>query len=159
MKIGNFTSNFRPSTIKQMTEVEAAVAGSMIDTDGCIRRIRNKKGSKMAWEVQFTAQTLPALAYDLLEITGGGKVCMHIHKGKEVYSWYIQRLFSIIDLAIQIAPWSYKASDALQKLESAITTIYIYDDSMITSFALEEIFRQEWVMFDSSHIPQPANYP
>lgn len=102
----------KPSEIKQMTELEAAQVGRMIDTDGWIGQWGRK--TSLSWVVGFYAKTIPALADDLLKLTGGGRVRPD---ARNAQGWYIQRFLSVLDLVRQIAPWSYKARAILPKLE------------------------------------------
>ena len=102
---------YRASEIKKMTDIEAAQVGRMIDTDGWIckwgRRTQN------SWVIGFHAKTIPALVGDLIQLTGAGRA----HPDRGALRWYVSRFRSVLDLAHRIAPWSYKARDALPQLE------------------------------------------
>lgn len=104
----------KPSEIKEMTDIEAAQVGRMIDTDGCISR--NSSPGPLNWSISFWAKTIPALANDLLQLTGAG----HVQRDKHgPASWRLSAFWSVHDLVHRIAPWSHKARTHLPNMEKA----------------------------------------
>ena len=112
MKKRRYDLHRKPSDIKNMTELEAAQVGRMIDTDGWIGKWGRK--NPLSWVIGLHAKTIPELVDDLVELTGGGQAR---DEGEAGRVWTCSRFLSVIDLARQIAPWSYKTRAVLPELE------------------------------------------
>jgi hypothetical protein len=102
----------RSSRVRQMSEVERAYVGALIDTDGCVWW---SKRPAVGWRVTF-GNTYIELVAALLRLVGSGSVVSNKGTGfsrKEVLVWRLGAKADVEDLALQCAPYSLKLQRVL----------------------------------------------
>ncbi len=100
-----------PSRLRNMTEVEAAYLGAMIDGEGCITN--SGRGHR---QIKF-GNTDIELISACLRATGIGGIELRLPRGLSklpLWIWNVGRAQEIEDLCRRIAPYSMKAQRELE---------------------------------------------
>ena len=103
----------RPRQARDMSEVEAAWVGAMIDAEGWIVRATAHRVNALRICLGNTA---PEIISGLLRATGVGTVCCRAFKPKHYlpyFQWSVNAWNDVMAIAKQCAPYSVKAQDVL----------------------------------------------
>jgi len=103
---------FRVSRVRQMTDVEAAWIGALIEGEGSIWWVKTKRHT---WPAVNVSNTDPEIISALLRTTGVGSVHHQktptnalIQGAKPCYIWMAQAQREAADIIRQCAPYSMK---------------------------------------------------
>lgn len=102
----------KPSQVRQMTPIEAAWVGAMIEGEGCISISRSHSDTYDNYHLIVGNNSLEVISA-MLRATGTGNV--YLRANGRLFTWEVGRINSIYDIARQIAPYSEKAQRLLAR--------------------------------------------
>ena len=116
---------FQPSSVKEMTEIEAAWMGALLEGEGTAEvawyPTRQGSGRYTPRIRASVVNTDPELMSACLRLVGTGSVSPRspregsFGKHKQQFVWTLQARNSVLDFFHRVAPYSMKAQDALTR--------------------------------------------
>lgn len=100
------------SSLRVMSEIEAAYVSALIDTDGCV----SCDGGRY-WRIEFTNTEVELIA-TILRLTGVGRVYHRNRQGNACWDWGVYRISDVIALMKQLQPFSLKIQRVLEKVNA-----------------------------------------
>jgi len=114
--------NIQPSSLREMSEVEAAWVGAVVDTDGCVYRNRNVT---VPFTTVSVVNTSLELISALLRVTGTGSIYYRARgwtrwgeRKTPTLTWAVGGRKTIRALLERIAPYSTKAQQHLEEAKA-----------------------------------------
>ncbi len=103
------------SELREMSDIEAAYIGALVDTDGCVPHV-----SERYWYVFFDNTEIELVA-NVLRITGVGRVHYRPRERyKDMWCWGVCRKRDVMALMQRLRPYSLKIQRALEKIDTPI---------------------------------------